>query len=51
MRRWLRAGTRQPDAVLGKDVEAAEDRMARRYTYLHTTTGNWPEEWRDERVW
>lgn len=46
MRRWLRAGTRQPEAVLGTDDEAAADRMARRYTYLTATTGSWPEAWR-----
>ncbi|HEU0090085.1 MAG TPA: hypothetical protein VFQ77_20940 [Pseudonocardiaceae bacterium] len=46
MRRWLRASTRAPEAVLGAAAEAAADRMARRYTYLVATTGSWPEAWR-----
>lgn len=46
MRRWLRARTRQPEAVLGAAAQAASDRMARRYTYLAATTGSWPEAWR-----
>lgn len=49
MRQWLRAGTRQPEAVLGRDADAAADRMARRHAYLEATTGSWPEAWRSDR--
>lgn len=46
MRRWLRAGTRHPEEVLGSDAAAVTERMARRYAYLVATTGSWPEAWR-----
>jgi len=49
MRRWLRAGTREPDAVLGRDADEAADRMARRQTYLSARTGSWPDTWRLNR--
>lgn len=49
MRRWLRASTREPEAVLGRDATDAADRMGRRHSYLSATTGNWPEAWRLNR--
>ncbi|MGQ0779079.1 MAG: hypothetical protein ACT4NY_32475 [Pseudonocardiales bacterium] len=49
MRRWLRAGTREPEAVLGRDADDAADRMARRQTYLSARTGSWPDTWRLNR--
>lgn len=50
MRQWLRARTRQPEAVLGSAAEAAARRMARRHAYLAATTGSWPEAWRRHRA-